>query len=87
LFEPGLDPVQAWLRLRDHHGRRATLLDLYELEAASQGKRVGELSPADRARLVEAARAVRRFGPAQVLPGSARSGDASIRPICGSRRC
>lgn len=75
LFGPGLDPWQAWLRLRDHYGRRATLLDLYELEAASQGKRAEELAPADRARMIEASRAVRRFGQAQVLPGSARSGD------------
>jgi GrpB-like predicted nucleotidyltransferase (UPF0157 family) len=75
LFVPGLDPWQAWLRLRDHYGRRATLLDLYALEAATQGKRAEELSAADRARLVEAVRAVRRFGPAQVLPGTARSGD------------
>ena len=31
-----LDPWEAWLRLRAHSGRRATLVDLYELEAARQ---------------------------------------------------
>jgi hypothetical protein len=37
LFGPGLGPWEAWLRLRDHDGPRATLVDLYLLEAASRG--------------------------------------------------
>ena len=35
LFGPGLDSWEAWLRLRGHSGRRATLVDLYALEAAN----------------------------------------------------
>jgi GrpB-like predicted nucleotidyltransferase (UPF0157 family) len=69
---------EAWLRLRlrlrDHYGRRATLVDLYELEAASQGVRPEELSEADRLRLGVMTRPLRRSGLA-VVPGSDRGGD------------
>lgn len=72
----GLDPWEAWLRLRAQNGRRATLVDLYELEAASRGIPPDELSAADRDRLKAMSRpARRRFGQAEVLPGSERPGD------------
>jgi GrpB-like predicted nucleotidyltransferase (UPF0157 family) len=73
---PDLGPWQAWLLLREHIGRRATLVDLYELEAASRGMRPEELTAADREHLKKISRpARRRFVQAEVLPGSDRSGD------------
>jgi GrpB protein len=63
-----------WLRLRAHGGRRATLVDLYELEAARQGIRPEELSAADRQRLKAASLHARR-DQAEVVPGSARGAD------------
>jgi hypothetical protein len=76
LPELDLGPWQAWLLLREHLGRRATLVDLYELEAASRGIRPDELSAADREQLKTMSRpARRRFDQAEVLPGSDRSGD------------
>jgi GrpB protein len=76
LFGRDLDPWQVWLFLREHLGRRATLVDLYELEAASRGMRPEELTAADREHLkVISRRARRRFVQAEVLPGSARPGD------------
>jgi GrpB-like predicted nucleotidyltransferase (UPF0157 family) len=74
LFGPGMGPWEAWLRLREHDGRRATLVDLYELEAASQGVRPEELSEADRRRLGVMTRPWRRSDLA-VVPGSDRGGD------------
>jgi GrpB-like predicted nucleotidyltransferase (UPF0157 family) len=74
LFGPDLGPWQAWLLLREHFGRRATVVDLYELEAASRGMRPDELSAADRAHLKAMSRPVRRV-QAEVLAGSDRSGD------------
>jgi GrpB-like predicted nucleotidyltransferase (UPF0157 family) len=74
LFGLGMGPWEAWLRLRDHDGRRATLVDLYELEAASRGVRPEELSEADRRRLGVLTRPFRRSGLA-VVPGSDRGGD------------
>jgi GrpB-like predicted nucleotidyltransferase (UPF0157 family) len=71
-----LTPWRAWLLLREHLGRRATLVDLYELEAAGRGIRPGELSAAERDHLKAISRpARRRFGQAEVLPGSDRPGD------------
>jgi GrpB-like predicted nucleotidyltransferase (UPF0157 family) len=74
LFGPGIGPWEAWLRLHDHYGRRATLADLYELEAARQGVRPEELTEADRLRLRLMTRPFRR-GSLAVVPGSDRSGD------------
>jgi hypothetical protein len=57
LAEVGLDPAnfgdpqQAWQRLHDRFGRRATLIDRYALEAARRGLRPEQLSPEERARL------------------------------------
>ncbi len=70
----GLDPWEAWLRLRAHGGRRATLVDLYELEAARQGIRPEELPAADRQRLKATSLHARR-DEAEVVPGTARPGD------------
>ena len=69
-----LDPWEVWLRLRAHSGRRATLVDLYELEAARQGIRPEELPAADRQRLKGASLPARR-DQAEVLPGSTRGAD------------
>jgi GrpB-like predicted nucleotidyltransferase (UPF0157 family) len=47
------DPVRAWQRLRDVEGRRATLIDLYQLVAASQGLTLRQLPREQRRRLAE----------------------------------
>lgn len=75
LFGPGLGPWEAWLRLRDHDGRRATLIDLYELEAASRGLRPEDLPGEDRQRLNAASLRLRRPGLPEPVPGSERVGD------------
>ena len=67
---------EAWLQLRAHFGRRATLVDLYELEAASRGVRPQDLPASDRERLKALSRAVRHPGCADVPPGSDRHGDS-----------
>jgi hypothetical protein len=38
MFAPGRGPWEVWLLLRDRWGRRATLVDLYELDAASRSR-------------------------------------------------
>jgi GrpB-like predicted nucleotidyltransferase (UPF0157 family) len=48
-------PWPVWLRLRERYGRRATLIDLYHLEAARQAVPPDALPAADRARLKAAA--------------------------------
>lgn len=58
MFALGRGPWEVWLLLRRRWGRRATLVDLYELEAASRGIRPECLSTADRSRLRAAARPV-----------------------------
>lgn len=45
------DPQQAWQRLHDRFGRRATLIDRYELEAATRGIPPEQLDRNARARL------------------------------------
>jgi GrpB-like predicted nucleotidyltransferase (UPF0157 family) len=75
LFSPRLGPWEAWLRLRDQYGPRATVVDLYALEAASRGIRPEALTEADRTRLKAAARPVSYPSRAAVLPGSDRPGD------------
>jgi GrpB-like predicted nucleotidyltransferase (UPF0157 family) len=54
-IEGRTDPMQAWRRLRDAEGRRATLIDLYQLVAASQGIADHQLPREQRRRLAEIA--------------------------------
>jgi len=61
-IEGHADPVQAWRRLREVEGRRATLVDLYQLVAASQGMAAHQLPPEQRRRLAG-------FAVSQDLPG------------------
>jgi GrpB-like predicted nucleotidyltransferase (UPF0157 family) len=75
MFTLGPGPWELWLLLRDRWGRQATLVDLYELEAASRGVRLECLSAADRSRLRAAARPVCYPGRQPALPGSDRLGD------------
>jgi GrpB-like predicted nucleotidyltransferase (UPF0157 family) len=75
MFALGHGPWEVWLLLRHRWGRRATLVDLYELEAASRGIRPECLSTADRSRLRAAARPVCYPGRRPALPGSDRLGD------------
>lgn len=75
MFAPGRGPWEVWLLLSERWGRRATLVDLYELEAASRGIPLECLSKADRSRLWAAIRPVRYPGRQPALPGSGRLGD------------
>jgi GrpB-like predicted nucleotidyltransferase (UPF0157 family) len=75
MFAVGRGPWEVWLLLRDRWGRRAMLVDLYELEAAGRGIRLACLSKADRSRLRRAARPVCYPGRQPALPGSDRLGD------------
>ena len=61
-IEGHADPVQAWRRLRAVEGRRPTLIDLYQLVAASQGMAAHQLPPEHRRRLAG-------FAVSQDLPG------------------
>lgn len=45
------DPAEAWCRLHEHFGRRATLIDRYALEAAYRGVRPEQLDRVERTRL------------------------------------
>jgi GrpB-like predicted nucleotidyltransferase (UPF0157 family) len=74
-FRAGAGPWQIWLRLRDRWGRRATLVDLYALEAARRGIPPQQLPEADRARLKAAARPLMYPGRGPVPAGSDRPGD------------
>ena len=56
------DPVHAWRRLREVEGRRATLIDLYQLVAESQGMTAHQLPREQRRRLAE-------FAVADIWPG------------------
>jgi hypothetical protein len=53
--KPGTDPREAWLRLREAEGPRATVIDLYELVAAPRGLAAHELPRVER---VDLARSV-----------------------------
>jgi GrpB-like predicted nucleotidyltransferase (UPF0157 family) len=75
MFAHGADPWEIWLLLRDRWGRRATLVDLYELEAADRGIPLECLPGAERSRLRAAARPVCYPGRQPALPGSDRPGD------------
>jgi len=59
MFASGRGPWEVWLPLRERWGRRATLVDLYELEAAGRGIPLKCLSKTDRSRLWAAVRPVR----------------------------
>jgi GrpB-like predicted nucleotidyltransferase (UPF0157 family) len=95
LGEVGLDPAnfgdpqQAWQRLHEGFGRRATLLDRYALEAAHQGVRPEHLDRDERARLTREVLSVQYPGieftaasgrpvadPVDVVPYSAEWPDA-----------
>ena len=49
------EPFEEWLRLRETHGRRATIVDLYGLVAARRGIELAELPRNDRLELSQAA--------------------------------
>ena len=61
-IEDRTDPVHAWRRLREVEGRRATLIDLYQLVAESQGMTAHQLPREQRRRLAE-------FAVADIWPG------------------
>ena len=66
------DPSQAWLKLHDRYGTRATLLDRYALEAAARGIAVESLPADDRARLtLEVTRT--HWSEFEIVGGSDRS--------------
>jgi GrpB-like predicted nucleotidyltransferase (UPF0157 family) len=69
----GARPWEAWLALRAAEGNRATVIDLYELVAASQGLAAHELPAATRYRLA-------RQAMAQTWPGFAVT-QGSERPV------
>jgi GrpB-like predicted nucleotidyltransferase (UPF0157 family) len=80
LEEAGLDPTnfgdpqQAWQRLHDRLGRRATLIDRYALEAARRGVRPEQLAADERARLTREVLSVQ-------YPGMEFTAAASGRPV------
>ena len=76
MFAPGRGPLEVWLLLSDRWGRRATLVDLYELEAAARGIAPQCLSRADRSQLWAAIRPIRYPTRQPALSGSDRRGDA-----------
>jgi GrpB-like predicted nucleotidyltransferase (UPF0157 family) len=69
--DPG-DPREAFLRLHDLYGQRATLLDRYALEAAVRGTSVDELDEEVRARLAAEVIALHEPGW-EVIGGSDRT--------------
>lgn len=66
------DPFEAWRRLRAVEGRRATIVDLYELVARRRGLAAHKLPLPERTRLAERALAVMYPG-FEVTAGSGRS--------------
>ena len=68
LAEVGLDPAcfgdpqQAWQRLHERFGRRATLIDRYALEAARRGVRPEQLAAEERTRVTREVLAVQYPG-------------------------
>jgi GrpB-like predicted nucleotidyltransferase (UPF0157 family) len=83
LAEAGVDPAdigdpgEAWRRLRDRFGRRATLLDRYALEAVSRGVTPAQLSRDERARLAREVLVVQYPG----LELTATSGRSAADPV------
>jgi GrpB-like predicted nucleotidyltransferase (UPF0157 family) len=71
------NPAEAWRRLHEAEGPRATLLDRYALEAAARGVAVADL---DRAARAELAREVigTHFRGFEVVEGSDRSAEDPI---------
>jgi GrpB-like predicted nucleotidyltransferase (UPF0157 family) len=67
-----IDPGEAWLRLHDAFGTRATLLDRYDLEAAALGIGVEDLSDDVRARLTREVTET-HFPGFEVIRGSDRT--------------
>jgi GrpB-like predicted nucleotidyltransferase (UPF0157 family) len=70
-FDVG-DPREAFLRLHDRYGRRATLLDRYTLEASARGVRVDHLNEQLRARVTADVLALHEPG-FEVIEGSDRT--------------
>jgi GrpB-like predicted nucleotidyltransferase (UPF0157 family) len=68
------DPFRAWLRLREAEGRRATVIDLYELVAGARGLQAQELPPGERAELAHRALGVAWPG-FETTEGSVREGE------------
>jgi GrpB-like predicted nucleotidyltransferase (UPF0157 family) len=69
------DPVAAWRRLREAEGRRVTVVDLYELVAASRGLAARDLPRDERRRLAESAMSVTMPG-FTLIAGTERVGDS-----------
>ena len=79
------DPAEAWRRLRERFGPRATLIDRYALEAAHRGLHVEQL-PADvRAQLGAEVLRV-QFPGLEFAPGSARSASDAIEVVAYDER-
>ena len=84
LVEAGVDPVriadpgQAWLILHSHFGRRATLIDRYELEGEHRGIAPVDLPEGDRVRISHEVLAVQY--PGIQLVGSGRSEPIQVVP-------
>lgn len=70
--EPGSDPVDAWRRLREVEGPRATVIDLYELVAGPRGLAAHQLPVGER---LELARSVMPL----VWPGFAQQDGSELR--------
>jgi GrpB-like predicted nucleotidyltransferase (UPF0157 family) len=71
---PGADPVEAWRRLHEVEGRRATVIDLYELVARPRGLAAHQLPYEERVALARSVMPVvwPGFG---ITQGSERRGD------------
>lgn len=69
--EPSTEPHAAWRRLREVEGRRATIIDLYELVARRRGLAGHQLTRAERVRLARSVMPI-------IWPGFART-DGSER--------
>ncbi len=70
-LDPG-DPGEAFLRLHERYGQRATLLDRYALEASARGVHVDDLDEQLRARVTADVLALHEPG-FEVIEGSDRS--------------
>lgn len=81
---PG-DPAEAWRRLHERFGARATLLDRYALEAAHRRVRPEELNADDRRRLTLEVLTVRTPGR-EIVPGSQRTASDPIEVVAYDQR-
>jgi GrpB-like predicted nucleotidyltransferase (UPF0157 family) len=66
------DPADVWWRLFEHFGRRATLVDRYQLEAHRRGIEVAQLDPELRSRLAAEVLAV-QFPGIEILGATSRT--------------